>query len=52
MDLKKTNYFDPRKMAARKRWTVQETGQGLIAMTGYAYLGDEEKTALFSGADL
>ena len=47
MDLKKTNYFDPRKMAARKRWTVQETGQGLIAMTGYAYLGDEEKTALF-----
>ena len=41
MDLKKTNYFDPRKMAARKRWTVQETGQGLIAMTGYAYLGDE-----------
>lgn len=49
MDLKKTNYFDPRKMAARKRWTVQETGQGLIAMTGYAYLGDEEKTALFSG---
>ena len=52
MDLKKTNYFDPRKMAARKRWTVQETGQGLIAMTGYAYLGDEEKTALFTGADL
>ena len=41
MDLKKTNYFDPRKMAARKRWTVQETGQGLIAMTGYAYLGAE-----------
>ena len=40
MDLKKTNYFDPRKMAARKRWTAQETGQGLIAMTGYAYLGD------------
>ncbi|MFR2020215.1 MAG: hypothetical protein ACLS6G_06800, partial [Christensenellales bacterium] len=52
MDLKKTNYFDPKKMATRKRWTVQETGQGLIAMTGYAYLGDEEKTALFSGADL
>lgn len=52
MDLKKTNYFDPKKMAARKRWTVQETGQGLIAMTGYAYLGDEEKTALFSSADL
>ena len=52
MDLKKTNYFDLRKMAARKRWTVQETGQGLIAMTGYAYLGDEEKTALFSSADL
>ena len=52
MDLKKTNYFDPRKMAARKRWTVQETGQGLIAMTGYAYLGDEEKTALFSGVYL
>ena len=36
MDLKKTNYFDPKKMAARKRWTVQETGQRLIAMTGYA----------------
>ena len=52
MTEKRTLYFDPRKMMTRKRWTVQETGQGLIAMTGYAYLGDEEKTALFSGADL
>ena len=52
MTEKRTLYFDPRKMMTRKRWTVQETGQGIIAMTGYACMGDSDMTALCTGKEM